>query len=402
MTYPVIRNEKYDFAGQSYTTQLAKYPAAMIPQLGSQILLELGIKGSLLDPYCGSGSSFIAALEVGIKKMCGYDLNPLAILISKAKYTKIEPEFLHYCEKQLIKTRYGNTSHPVPVLPELTNKEFWFSEDVLNKLGIIKHYIDSILDEHVRMFFHVPFSETVRECSYTRNSEFKLYRMKKEDMLNFSPDVFGMFFKKLMQAINVYEKHYFPLLNKTKIKIMQETFVAGKDKYEVVLTSPPYGDSKTTVAYGQFSTLQNEWLGFSDARRLDKNLMGGKNSILYDSGLMAAPIQLIHQQSPARALEVSSYYYDLSASIKEVSLNIQCGGFSIYVVGNRTVKGVQLPTDQFIAEQFVNNGLTHVLTYERLLSNKTMPSSNSPSNVAGIIQKTMGSEYIVVCKKLKN
>ena len=38
----------------------------------------------------------------------------------------------------------------------------------------------------------------------------------------------------------------------------------------------PYGDSRTTVAYGQFSTLSNEWIGFPNSRKIDSQLMGGK------------------------------------------------------------------------------------------------------------------------------
>ena len=92
--YKVIRNPKYDFIGESYATSfpnLHKYPATMIPQLGIEIFKELNIhKGKLLDPYCGSGSTFTIGLSQGIKKMYGFDINPLAVLISRAKFTKID------------------------------------------------------------------------------------------------------------------------------------------------------------------------------------------------------------------------------------------------------------------------------------------------------------------------
>ena len=46
-------------------------------------------KGNMLDPYCSSGSSFASGLECGIEEMDSFDINPLAVLISKAKFTKI-------------------------------------------------------------------------------------------------------------------------------------------------------------------------------------------------------------------------------------------------------------------------------------------------------------------------
>jgi hypothetical protein len=48
--------------------------------------------------------------------------------------------------------------------------------------------------------------------------------------------------------------------------------------FDLILTSPPYGDSRTTVAYGQFSRLSNQWLDFENVTSLDNNLLGGKTS----------------------------------------------------------------------------------------------------------------------------
>ena len=93
MKYNVIRNKDYDFINENYSDlypNIHKYPATMLPQIGVKILHELNISnGILLDPYCGSGSSFSSALECGINYMAGYDINPLAVLISKVKFTKI-------------------------------------------------------------------------------------------------------------------------------------------------------------------------------------------------------------------------------------------------------------------------------------------------------------------------
>jgi len=45
----------------------------------------------------------------------------------------------------------------------------------------------------LKSYFFVPFSETARECSCMRNNEFKLYRMKPEEIDNFNPDVLNFF-----------------------------------------------------------------------------------------------------------------------------------------------------------------------------------------------------------------
>ena len=409
--YQVVRNEKYDFIGQSYATvypNLHKYPATMLPQIGIEILKELNINnGRLLDPYCGSGSSFASGLECGLTEMYGFDINPLAILISNVKFTKISLNEILDMRQQFRNNLYEflkneNYARELP-RPQITNIDFWFSKEVIEYLTVIKHFIDKIENMQVRRFFLIPFSETVRECSYTRNNEFKLFRMKEQDLLNFNPDVIGVYFKKLDDAFFLYSNFYYPKIeNEPKIEVQYSKFQPQDDFFDVVLTSPPYGDSRTTVAYGQFSTLSNEWLGIDYARKIDGMLMGGvKPKENVKKGIIADYISEISKTDDKRALEVSAFYNDLDSSIRKVARSVRKGGKSIYVVGNRTVKNIKLPTDQFIAEKFEENGFRHLITYERALSSKSMPCRNSPTNKIGKTVATMLWEYVVICEKSK-
>ncbi|OYT35345.1 MAG: modification methylase [Candidatus Aenigmarchaeota archaeon ex4484_52] len=408
MKYKVIRNPKYDFIGQHYATNypnLHKYPATMIPQIGIELFKELKISNcKLLDPYCGSGSSFTIGMNCGINEMWGFDINPLAVLISKAKFTKIDLNKMKSYKQKLRNEVYEfikkEENFDKIQIPDFYNIHFWFSKNVLQNLSIIKFFINKIANKDIKRIFLIPFSETIRECSYTRNNEFKLYKMKSEDILNFNPDVFGIYFNKLNKTIFLYEKYYFPKLDSAKINIDYKKFETKENYFDVVLTSPPYGDSKTTVAYGQFSLFSNEWLGIENARKIDSLMMGGKiSNSLYNKGLISNYINEINKKSYKRSLEVSSYYYDLEDSIFNVAKSVKKNGKIIYVVGNRRVKNIQLPTDQFIAEKFEQNGFKHLFTYERLLGNKSMPLENSPTNKKGQRCGTMTKEYIVVCEK---
>lgn len=406
--YPVTRNTAYDFSDESYADSypnLHKYPATMLPQIGIKLFKELDINsGILLDPYCGSGSSFAAGLESGIHEMHGYDINPLAVLISKAKFTLIDLVVAQQ-QKNILKVSVNDFSEKedakvsIPVL-KFFNAEYWFSQNVLRKLSLIHYYLEKIEDENIRQLFKVVFSETLRECSYTRNGEFKLYRIKPENLSDFNPDVYDIFFSKLESVIDIYKKYYFPKLNDIHISIFNSPFENSPCEYDIVLTSPPYGDSRTTVAYGQFSRFTNEWLGISYARHVDKMLMGGYTTErLYRTGFIKDAIFEIDFASHKRALEVSSFYFDLEKSIQTVAQTVKSGGKVIYLVGNRRVKNVQLPTDQFIAEKFEESGFEHLFTYERQIGNKVMPSENSPSNVPGEKSSTMSQEFIVVCER---
>ncbi|MHB1128863.1 MAG: modification methylase [Ilumatobacteraceae bacterium] len=404
--YRVERDSSLDYIGEAYATvypNLHRYPATMIPQLGISLLERLQINGdSMLDPYCGSGSSFVAGVHTGFKKLSGYDLNPLAALISKVKFTRIDAAECRSTVTSLVSTlrKIKVQKHKALDLPTITNVDYWFSANSVNILMSVRKLIDSIEDNDIRDLFTLAFSETIRDVSYTRNNEFKLYRIPPEKLAKHNPDVKSVFESHLKRISDIYLEKYLPILTGVKMSMAGVAFSHKSRKYDVVLTSPPYGDSRTTVAYGQFSTLTNEWLGITNARKIDGLLMGGRRSkTLVSEGRLAAQVAQVAVVDEKRALEVSSYYEDLGDSIREVAKSISQGGYAIYIVGNRRVKDVQLETDQFIAEQFESAGLEHVTTYERVISSKSMPAVNSPSNKSGVTQGTMTQEFVVICKK---
>lgn len=404
--YEVVRDSSLDFIGQAYATiypNLHRYPATMIPQLGIALLERFKLKGSsLLDPYCGSGSSFAAGIHTGFNNLYGCDLNPLAALISKVKFTRIPAS---ECRRVLdaLQTTIRNMKvrkSDLRNIPDITNVTYWFSQDAIWNLATIQGVLETIENQAIHDLATLAFSETIRDVSYTRNNEFKLYRIPPEKLNDHNPDVKAVFLSHLQRISIIYLEKYLPSLRNVKITVSVAAFKPDGRKHDVVLTSPPYGDSRTTVAYGQFSTLTNEWLGITEARKIDGRLMGGKRATqLHSTSVLTPQIAQIAVVDEKRALEVSAFYDDLGSSIEAVAQSIKDDGYSIYIVGNRRVKDVQLSTDQFIAQQFESAGLAHVVTYERVISSKSMPAVNSPSNKSGVTRGTMTQEFIVICKK---
>lgn len=170
------------------------------------------------------------------------------------------------------------------------------------------------------------------------------------------------------------------------------------------ITSPPYGDSRTTVAYGQYSRLSSQWMDLTEANLVDKKLMGGQtNGHIPKFGCrpLDKAVKQISEADYKRALEIASFYVDLEKSIHNVSTIIRRGGYICYVVGNRRVKGVTLPTDKAIVSLFEQSNFRHVDTFIRTIPNKRMPAKNSPTNEPGKLDTTMLNEYIVIMRKEK-
>ena len=410
-----VIDETWDFRKantKEYTHCFHTYPAMMIPQVARRIIENYGSHASILfDPYCGTGTSLVEANLLGISAI-GTDINPLARLIAKTKTTKIDLQildlFLHDFSNYLFSINFGVKNSGSIIIPEVKNIDFWFSKDVQQKLGIILGYIEGINNLDVKNFFKVAFSETVRESSYVKNGEFKLVKDKntkrKDDI-----DVFGLMISKLSRNKQGLLEFIKECTNKVSSKIYDFNTVNSipeklirPNSIDIVVTSPPYGDSRTTVAYGQYSRFSNEWLGFKGASQVDKMMMGGerrKQNPSFNSDILNDVILDIQKQSEDRARDVISFYEDYQKSINNVSATLKKGGFVCYVVGNRTVKGITIPTDEITVQLFQKNGFAHIETIVRNIPNKRMPLKNSPSNIKGDTASTMKNEYIVICQR---
>lgn len=179
---------KYDFAGQSYASMypnLHKYPATMLPQIGVELLKDFNAKKTnLLDPYCGSGSSFVSGLEYGIRDFVGFDLNPLAVMISRARLEFIETSELLAQKNHLLMQienlqnlqKQDNALDSSP-LSHITNLDFWIEKNAQNDLLYIFSIVKNIADKRIQNLFMLTFSETLRESSFVRNNEFNLEQL---------------------------------------------------------------------------------------------------------------------------------------------------------------------------------------------------------------------------------
>lgn len=388
------------------------YPARMIPQIARQFLklFAANQKGLLLDPYCGTGTTLVEGFIKGFD-VVGLDLNPLARLISKAKTTVFDLAQIDFNLKQFHKYILSDPkTSQITKIAGISRLDFWFKDEVTENLSAIKNFIAEISKIETKLFFLIAFSETVRESSNTRTHEFKLYRYNMETLANFQPNVFSLMSEKLERnrkgLINflkiIEDLSIIPNSEIFEFNTVEDYLEKYEEKVDVILTSPPYGDSATTVAYGQYSRLSAAWLDLPQPEKIDGKLMGSQKAKQienFDCIELDNSINKILEIDKKRAVEVSAFYKDLKKSITSVSSLVKQNGLTCYVVGNRKVKGVVLPTDLAVQSFFERNNFKYLKTFHRTIPNKRMPLRNSPSNISGETQNTMNREYIVVMQK---
>lgn len=445
-----------------YTHGIHSYPAMMVSPISKSIIdivKQLKQVDSLFDPFAGSGTVLVEGMLAGIPTVAGNDINPLALLLSKVKTTPIDRtqlqneyielnnrletlytkyDFLiHFVDDYMVKNRgldltakdgwgcdaptYLNNFYQEYQLtlkaPTFKNIGYWFRPRVIFELSLIKNAIAETTNKDIRDFFSVAMSEIIRLVSNRRNGEFKMFRMTPEKVAKFNPDTKQEFIKILERNIDKmgdFTDAYDYLSVAPHVTIFREDACklpsVPQNTYDLIVTSPPYGDSRTTVAYGEYSRLSMQWLDIFELTEkeimgVDRTLMGGqkyRNGFEYTvkSPTLRNILDRIKDADLERAGDVFSFYSDLEQSIAAIAEKTKKDGYQFWVVANRTVKGEVIPTDEIIEEIAQNYGLRYVYTIDRNIVNKVMPSANSPTNEVGKTSSTMTVEHIVVLRKL--
>lgn len=286
----------------SSTGNLHTYPAKAVPEMVSDLIKKvMSIKSikTVLDPFVGSGTTALESKYLGLD-FWGSDLNPLAVLLSKTKVLTIDNT--NYTKKRLsdfvqqVKKEYPDAG----LIPFYTfnSINYWFKEENIRELSFLKYKMDQFINnankvnrEMYALILLTAFSSTIRRVSLTRNGEFKLYRMSPSDIERFSINAIDEFedavthlLDMLVVANNSYKKETISTICLQNAKSLN--YLKNKS-IDLVVTSPPYGDSKTTVAYGEFSKLSLQWMEDLLKKYIrievadcncDEQLLGGRKS----------------------------------------------------------------------------------------------------------------------------
>jgi len=459
--------DDWTFARESPTNHvhgLHNYPARMHPPVARKSIRLYSSRDDLvLDPFCGSGGVLAEAKILG-RRSVGIDINPLACLLARVKSTPLNPHTLYHEWRILMsEIKNGSKASQIPKivkvlekanqiedeekknLTEEVKKEFeniqvaipdfstidifyWFKPKSIADLAVIKNYVDRIKKKEIREFFYVCFSNAVRQVSGTRKGEFKLYRIPVDEWNNHNPDALATFSRvvatnigKMAEFYEMCEKNdasntFSMVIQSDTRKIFTDEFPKeGKEalfeksgeeiggKVNLIVTSPPYGDSGTTVAYGQFSRYSLFWLGYpkEEYYAIDRESIGGKKKEEeLNSESLNKTLKTIASKDQKRAMQVKSFFVDLNECLENLHKIMADGGNACFVLGNRTVKRTRIPTDKIIVEMGKAIGFRYVDTFSRRIPMKRIPWKSSPTNIPGKKVNTIGEENIVVLGKV--
>ena len=416
----VLNGDSFD--RNDYARKILNYPAMMVPSVQEpiiKILIDaLPENSSVIDPFMGASNTIITSMRYGVNSF-GQDINPLSLLVSQVK-THIYSDSLKESFSNFKKHLQRSRSKKIDV--SFKNIDKWFKSEVQIELSQIRRLIIQEEDLFIRKFYWVTLAEVIRLTNNDRTSTFKMHIRTKEeiDNRNLSPkEYFIKICKRSINDIFVVKNKLIEndLLENDEYKY--DVDVAWGDskeklntdkKFNLLVTSPPYGDNHTTVTYGQFSYLPLQWIPVEDIdknismnyldviQEIDSRSLGGKNISDYStiekelfrkSKTLKSFFKNFNSEERLKARKVVSFIYDLDITIDNVLEKMMPNSFFAWTVGNRNVNNKEVENDKILTELLATKGINIFTDLEREILSKRMPDKNNFS-------KTMSKEKILI------
>lgn len=270
------------------------YKGKFYPQLAKGLInqLGLGVGATILDPFCGSGTTLLEGYLNGYRAH-GCDVHPLAASIATAKtgVLEVEPDVLTEAVANVtaaLERAPRKVDAELSCFREASHAEIlrWFATPVAHKLNWLLGHIRASSDGSVRTFLEVVFSSIVREVSQQEPSDLRI-RYRKRPIKD--AEVFDLFQQRLQTQFARIEK-FWRVRGYSPTPFHRASVVCGDNReaatYEalglsdatvdLMLTSPPYAMALPYLDTDRLSLLTLYGLPSTDRRPLEDRLIGSR------------------------------------------------------------------------------------------------------------------------------
>lgn len=422
------KKEYWDFKGKdtrNHVHSMLKYPAVMVPNMQGEIF-DIVLKHdntikNVIDPFMGSGTILVEGMIRGLD-VYGIDINPLSYLLVLAKTQHYSLKDLQQKSKRLIERILQDQDNTLFLFDGIKK---WYNDSIIEQLSKIRRCI--IQEENIkyRRLFWVTFAEIAKQADNSRTSTFKLHIKEQEDIKNWDYNCLVKFKFKLFENITAI-KDFSVLVTAKKelvnvkygdsLKVLSDRRIYKDSSFDLVITSPPYGDNATTITYGQYSILPLRWIPLSDIRKdlsdetintlskIDKESLGGhfytvseiinSNLYAYSNTFSAFYNRLVNEMQIEKARKVASFLLDIEKIVSSLSRIVKKNKYMVFTVGNRQVNKEEVPFDEVLSEISEYYGFSVLYDFRRNILKNKIYSDTKAQNF-----KTIKKETIIVLRK---
>jgi hypothetical protein len=387
------------------------FPARMAPDIALQVMSDAE-ESRVLDPMMGSGTVLAMARAHGHRGL-GFDIDPLAVLISKVWTTamdrnEVRDQATNVLQSALMEFRDITQADAYPEGADEETREFiryWFDGYARRQLAALSAAIRSLQPETTRNALWCAFSRLIISKQSGASRAMDLSHSRPHRVFKTAPEKpFNKFLPAVERVVtNGIDKRAGDRGPAPTIRIGDARHLPLPDKsVDLVLTSPPYLNAIDYIRCSKFSLV---WMGHNigDLRDVRTNSVGteaGDQSLDADSeiksivgGLDLRPgLQQRHERILAK------YVHDMRGTISEVGRVLSTTGKAVYVVGENTLRGTYIRTSIIVTKLAELAGLS--LKEQRT---RTLPANRRymppPSSAQGTMDARMRREVVMTFVK---
>lgn len=382
---------------RSRPKQVHPFPARMAPELAFAALENAPANAVVLDPMCGSGTVLQHARDQGMVAF-GYDIDPLAILVTKVTCTRVDAAHVQRAAVRLVEAAQAQQAVPV-ALPWIDSDpataafiDFWFhpkQQAQLRQLASALYPRTGKIADVLR----IALSRTIitkdagaslaRDVSHSRPH-------KVRDTNDY--DVY----KGFLRAVNKIA----PLID---VPTRGKVSVARRDarrlppslrgQVDLVITSPPYLNA---IDYMRGHRMSLVWLGYrlGQLTELRSNSVGAERYPDKPSDALSLRAPRYRGLSPRQQGMLDRYASDSSALMKQLAQVLSGRGQAVLVVGDSMLSGTYIRNSLIIQQAAERHGLVLLDKQARPLptASRYLPP---PASTASALSKRMRHEVIM-------
>ncbi len=421
---------------------LHSFPAKFPPQLPARFIEELTEPGdTVLDPMMGSGTTVLEAY-LADRRAVGFDIDPLAILISRVKVTPLDKLGVARVGNSIIERAVKEVRENSDQLKRKTRKQwdgksrdfidYWFVEETQLELAALVSEIEKVEDAKLRAFLNLALSATIitksggvslsRDLAHTRPHRVKVLLSKDGEVLfgkAFSEDASNHRLRHQMKILRSpfeeFEKSF-----KRNLKYLEpagsgafkpyihygnaQNLPLESESIDLIVTSPPYASN--AIDYMRAHKFSLVWMGYPVEKlgNKRKKYIGGE--MLKGFEFLNLPkftekiVKRISEKDAKKGQVLHRYYSEMTRTIREMFRVLKFGKTAVVVVGSSTLRGVDVQTHNCLADIGSGLGFDCVEIGERSLDrNRRMMPAGADIDMDSQIQKRMHKEYVICFTK---
>ncbi|MFH0777991.1 MAG: helix-turn-helix domain-containing protein [Candidatus Eisenbacteria bacterium] len=336
---------------------------------------------TVLDPFAGVGTTLVEGLKCGYN-VVGFEINPYAALACEVKLSccRFNQEQLAGTIDRMEKLRrssWSRTARPTSKPPSgFRSKVAFFSPAVERQVLLLQDFIAEQRGVLNRKILNLAFgSVMVGFSNYSYEPSLSTRSAAGKDEIE-NADVLKVFCDKLWEIwtdIGFLQRHMKRFEREPTAAIHRCSYLTSSDllpelSIDVLITSPPYLNN---YHYVRNTRPQLHWLGLvngsGDLKRLEEENFGqfwqtvrSRPAIGLDFKLprLSDVLQGIRERNREKgsyggggwANYAAAYFNDCNRFFSVTHPLMKRGGHVVIVVGNNIVQGINVETDQFLAQ----------------------------------------------------